>query len=181
MSRRLGSDSEQQTSRTRSADPAEAPGTATTPENNLPALRTFRAHLGAALQRERLRRGLTQGQLADFADVSIKYVGEIERGEANCTLEAIERLAQAVGWDPMNALDSSREPVTEGVRVLLLTELQHFQQRFHDMTKWLEALDPQKHLDARLIPLNASSLQSDIARKNWRARGRQSRRREAAE
>jgi len=69
-------------------------------------------------------------------------VGEIERGEANTTLDALERLADAVGWDPMDALDGMREPITEGVRVMLLSEVSQLQDRLTSMTKWLAALDP---------------------------------------
>jgi DNA-binding XRE family transcriptional regulator len=73
----------------------------------------LRIRLGGALQRHRLQRGLTQAQLAEFADLSLKYVGEIERGEANTTLEVLERLAAAVGWSPMDALEGLREPLSE--------------------------------------------------------------------
>jgi DNA-binding XRE family transcriptional regulator len=62
----------------------------------------LRIRLGAALQKHRLQRGLTQAELAEFADLSLKHVGEIERGEANTTLEVLERLAAAVGWNLMD-------------------------------------------------------------------------------
>jgi transcriptional regulator with XRE-family HTH domain len=105
----------------------------------------LRTRLGAALQKHRLARGLTQAELAEFADLSLKYVGEIERGEANTTLEVLERLAAAVGWNPMDALDGLREPLSEGVRVLLLDEMQRFLDSGRNMTKWLQALDPALH------------------------------------
>ena len=102
----------------------------------------LRIRLGAALQKHRLQRGLTQAELAEFADLSLKYVGEIERGEANTTLEKLERLAAAVGWNPMDALEGLREPLSEGVRMLLLDEVQQILERLKNMTKWLQALDP---------------------------------------
>jgi transcriptional regulator with XRE-family HTH domain len=102
----------------------------------------LRVRLGAALQKHRLQRGLTQAELAEFADLSLKYVGEIERGEANTTLEVLERLAAAVGWNPMDALEGLREPLSEGVRLLLLDEVQQMFERLRNMTKWLQALDP---------------------------------------
>jgi transcriptional regulator with XRE-family HTH domain len=102
----------------------------------------LRIRLGAALQKHRLQRGLTQAALAEFADLSLKYVGEIERGEANTTIEVLERLAAAVGWDPMDALEGLREPLSEGVRMLLLDEVQEILVRLKNMTKWLQALDP---------------------------------------
>jgi transcriptional regulator with XRE-family HTH domain len=94
-----------------------------------PGLSILRIHLGAALQKHRLQRNLTQAELADYSGLSLKYVGEIERGEANTTLETLERLTAAVGWNPMEALDGSHEPLTEGVRQLLLDEVQQMRDR----------------------------------------------------
>jgi transcriptional regulator with XRE-family HTH domain len=102
----------------------------------------LRMRLGAALQKHRLQRSLTQAQLAESADLSLKYVGQIERGEANTTLEVLERLAAAVGWNPMDALEDLREPLSEGVRMLLLDEVQQILDRLRNMTRWLQALDP---------------------------------------
>jgi transcriptional regulator with XRE-family HTH domain len=115
-------------------------------------LNLLRVRLGTALQKHRLRRGLTQAQLAELADLSLKYVGEIERGEANTTLEALERLAKAVDWDPMEALEGAREPISEGVRVLLIAEVQQVLGRFNTMLLWLEALNPAIHPAARRLP-----------------------------
>jgi transcriptional regulator with XRE-family HTH domain len=108
----------------------------------------LRIRLGTALQKHRLQRGLTQAELAEFADLSLKYVGEIERGEANTTLEVLERLAAAVEWNPMDALEGLREPLSEGVRMLLLDEVQQILERLRNMTKWLQALDPALHARA---------------------------------
>jgi transcriptional regulator with XRE-family HTH domain len=102
----------------------------------------LRVRLGSALKKHRLQRGLTQAELAEFADLSLKYVGEIERGEANTTLEKLERLAAAVGWNPMDALEGLREPLSEGVRMLLLDEVRQILDRLRNMVKWLQALDP---------------------------------------
>ena len=102
----------------------------------------LRIRLGTALQKHRMQRGLTQAELAEFADLSLKYVGEIERGEANTTLEVLERLAAAVGWNPMDTLEGLREPLSEGVRLLLLDEVTQILERLRNMTKWLQALDP---------------------------------------
>jgi transcriptional regulator with XRE-family HTH domain len=105
-------------------------------------LNLMRMQLGAALQKQRLLRGLTQAELADHAGLSLKYVGEIERGEANTTLEVLERLSAAVGWNPMETLEGMREPLSEGVRTLLLEEMQLMVERLRSMTRWLQALDP---------------------------------------
>jgi transcriptional regulator with XRE-family HTH domain len=108
----------------------------------------LRVRLGAALQKHRLQRGLTQAALAEYADLSLKYVGEIERGEANTTIEVLERLAAAVGWNPMDALEGLREPLSEGVRLLLLDETQQMTERLRNIHRWLQALDPALHPQA---------------------------------
>jgi transcriptional regulator with XRE-family HTH domain len=126
--------------------------TATTSTERLGAS-ILRIRLGAALQKHRLQRGLTQAELAEFADLSLKYVGEIERGEANTTLEVLERLAAAVAWNPMDALDGMREPLSEGVRLLLLNEVQQMNDRLRNMTMWLQALDPAlQHMPRGAMP-----------------------------
>lgn len=143
----------------------------------------LRARLGAALQRQRLRRRLTQGQLSELADLSLKYVGEIERGEANTTLDVVERLADALEWDPMEALEGVREPITEGIRRMLIAENEQTSARAKMMMTWLEALDPALHEDvslARLRRLTDGSVKSDSQSDDRRAptpRGRRRRQR----
>lgn len=105
----------------------------------------LRVSLGSALQQHRLLRGLTQAEVAEVADLSLKYVGEIERGEANTTLEVLERLAVAVGWNPMDTVEGLREPLSEGVRLLLLDEVEDMTRRLQNMLRWLQALDPALH------------------------------------
>lgn len=120
------------------ATAAEPPGTS-----------LMRVRLGAALQKHRILRGWTQAELADFADLSLKYVGEIERGEANTTLEVLERLASAVGWDAVDAVEELREPLSEGVRTLLVDEVRQVLDRLENMARWLQALDPALNRKAR--------------------------------
>lgn len=49
-------------------------------------------------------RGLTQERLGERGGVDFKYVGLIERGRANCTVEVIERIAQALQVEPARLL-----------------------------------------------------------------------------
>jgi hypothetical protein len=102
----------------------------------------------------------------------LKYVGEIERGEANTTIEVLERLAAAVGWNPLDALEGLREPLSEGVRVLLLDEMQKILGSLKNMTKWLQALDPA--LNPTMRPLAPDRNDRDA-----QERGRPSRRNRA--
>jgi len=52
---------------------------------------------GAAVRRERLTvRGISQEQLAHDAGLDRSYVGQVERGERNLSLDKIIRLAYAL-------------------------------------------------------------------------------------
>ena len=52
--------------------------------------------LGKRIQGLRQKAGITQQQLAEKADLSIKYLGEIERGLANPSLSSLVNLAAAL-------------------------------------------------------------------------------------
>jgi transcriptional regulator with XRE-family HTH domain len=47
------------------------------------------------VREERLKRGITQEQLAQRAELDRSYVGQVERGERNVSLDNIYRLANA--------------------------------------------------------------------------------------
>ena len=51
----------------------------------------------ANLWRERKARGLSQRALAQLAGLDRTYVGSVERGERNVSIDNIERLAEAQG------------------------------------------------------------------------------------
>ncbi len=60
-------------------------------------MQDVRARFGAALRAWRHRRHLTQEQLAERSGLSYKFIGEVERGTGNPTLETIAGLANALG------------------------------------------------------------------------------------
>ncbi len=102
---------------------------------------SLRARLGAALQRERLHRGLSQAQLAKLANLSLKYIGEIERREANVTVGALERLIAALDWNPFEHPGREQDALPEGVRRLLVPSLEHMQHLVQTALGWLQAVD----------------------------------------
>ena len=52
---------------------------------------------GKKVREKRLQRGISQEKLAEKAGVHRTYIGMIERGEKNITLQNIEKIAKALG------------------------------------------------------------------------------------
>lgn len=53
--------------------------------------------LGLRVREERLKKGLSQEILAERADVHRTYIGMVERGEKNVTLQNMTKIAAALG------------------------------------------------------------------------------------
>ncbi|HXA40289.1 MAG TPA: helix-turn-helix transcriptional regulator [Phenylobacterium sp.] len=60
--------------------------------------------LGINVRLARQERGLSQEVLADEVGLAVTYVGQIERGIRNPTLDVVERLASVLGVDPLALL-----------------------------------------------------------------------------
>ncbi len=56
----------------------------------------IRKQIGVRIRLFRERRGLTQDELAAIAGMHRAYVGHIERGEKNITIDSLERIAKAL-------------------------------------------------------------------------------------
>lgn len=54
-------------------------------------------HLGQRIREERTKYRLTQEQLAEAAEVNESYVGQVERGEKNPSLETVVSIAKSLG------------------------------------------------------------------------------------
>ena len=52
--------------------------------------------LGEAIRAFRKRADLTQEKLAEMADLNPKYIGEVERGGLNISVDALVRIAKAL-------------------------------------------------------------------------------------
>ena len=57
---------------------------------------TILVRFGQRVREERIKRRLSQEQLAELAGVHRTYIGMIERAEKNITLENIEKIAKAL-------------------------------------------------------------------------------------
>ncbi len=56
----------------------------------------FSVAFGLTVQRHRKRRGLSQEELAEAADVHRTHIGLVERAERNASLDVAERIAAAL-------------------------------------------------------------------------------------
>lgn len=66
---------------------------------------------GNRIRELRLATGLTQEKLAAKADMDYKYLGGVERGERNITMENAERIMRALGVEPFEVFVFGWEPV----------------------------------------------------------------------
>jgi transcriptional regulator with XRE-family HTH domain len=66
--------------------------------------------LGRKIRSLRKMRGLRQEQLGDMADLSSKFIGEIERGTGNPTVKSLQRIASALGVDAAHLLHADATP-----------------------------------------------------------------------
>lgn len=55
--------------------------------------------VGRNLRTYRKKKGLSQEDFADFVGVHRTYMGGLERGERNLTLQSLEKLSEALGVD----------------------------------------------------------------------------------
>lgn len=74
----------------------------------------MRTMLGKRIREERLRLNLTQEKLAEDVDLTTAYIGQIERGERNITLEKLIIIANRLGVSVDYLLSDSITPTNDG-------------------------------------------------------------------
>jgi len=57
----------------------------------------IKSQFGAAVRKLRNKKGLSQEAFADLCGLHRTYIGAVERGERNVSLENIEKIAKALG------------------------------------------------------------------------------------
>lgn len=66
----------------------------------------LREKFGLNVRRSRKAKGMTIEDLAHHSELSYSYVGEIERGLRNPTLDVVESLARGLGIDVARLFES---------------------------------------------------------------------------
>ena len=64
----------------------------------------FIQELGKKIRLLRRERNLSQQELGELADISFKYIGEIERGEKNPSILILSRIALALNLDLLDLI-----------------------------------------------------------------------------
>lgn len=78
--------------------------------------------LGKRVRHLRQSKNLTQEKLAELSGISGKYVGDLERGEANVSIQVLEQVATSLQVTISDLLDNEHEASREK----LATEIQDF-------------------------------------------------------
>ena len=79
--------------------------------------------LGVKIRILRKAAGLTQEQLAEAADVSVNFIGYVERGQRAPSIRTLERIAQALKVAPKELFEFSEDEENTLFYETLLAEL----------------------------------------------------------
>lgn len=98
--------------------------------------------IGTRIRNYRKSRGLSQETLAELAKCHPTYIGQIERGEKNATVDSIFRITTALKI-PMSALfekigDGNTEEIPLAVYEIAAAKSPEEQKRFFELLKEIE-------------------------------------------
>jgi transcriptional regulator with XRE-family HTH domain len=129
----------------------------------------FKTQLGQALKQQRQRRKLSQSKLAELADVSDRYIADIEAGKANLTMKVLDRLAAALDWDPLAELTVDAEPPSPAAARDVLAKLSELGQSLEHTIDRLKALHAKYGIDGDDTPLESDAVDAPRAGAGRRA------------
>ena len=75
--------------------------------------------VGQRIKRHRISLGLSQEKLAELAGCHPTYVGQLERGEKNATIESIERISSAMSISLSRLFEKLEERQSEDANIPL--------------------------------------------------------------
>lgn len=79
-------------------------------------IKATRKKLGERIRELRKSAGITQEELGEKASLNYKFIGELERGRVNVSLDSIVKIASALGVQP-DSFFSKAKPLIKHVSV----------------------------------------------------------------
>ena len=76
----------------------------------LPDVDRYLARLGERVRTMRNQRGMTRKALAQYADVSERYLAQLETGDGNCSIVLLRRIARAMGVPVARLVSEGSDP-----------------------------------------------------------------------
>jgi transcriptional regulator with XRE-family HTH domain len=92
-------------------------------------------NIGARIRDARQRQRLSQGELADRAEINRTYLSQLENGRSSPTLEVLERIARALGVETAELISeaqAAREPEPQYETVVDVPAYQGLQEFLDD-------------------------------------------------
>ena len=82
--------------------------------------------VGKRIREIRIRKHLSQEQIALRAEITTAYLGQIERGEKNPTIKSVEQISHALGLSLSELFSNQGEPIAnvDGTMENIIFEMQ---------------------------------------------------------
>ena len=85
--------------------------------------------LGEKIKKERMRNRLTQEMLAEMADITSSYVGQIERGERKVTLSKLVRIANVLNVSVDYLLSDTAELTEDNLQAEIKNAMNNMEEK----------------------------------------------------
>ena len=89
--------------------------------------------LGEKIKKERMRKRLTQEMLAEMADITSSYVGQIERGERKVTLSKLVRIANVLNVSVDYLLSDNKELIDDNLQIEIKNAMNNMKEKDKNM------------------------------------------------
>lgn len=95
--------------------------------------------IGEKIKESRIKKGLTQEDLAEQAAFHATYIGGVERGERNLTILSLEKIAKGLDCDIRDLLERRQERRYPNLHEKISSEIMHLLRRKDEKTLHLAA------------------------------------------